>query len=124
MTDARMSLYRDSLRVLSEIAEAGPFIADSAWCCFHFLTVDEDEGRWEEAVQIAGPLFDALPFEQKVDYISEYIGIEAWENLIPDRWWVEDRLPRMFEIADASGLNFVGWTFEPLEPRRIFQASP
>jgi hypothetical protein len=75
-------------------------------------------------VQLSRPLFEALPFEITVDYIGGSIGIEAWERVIPTLQWVDDRLPRMWEIAEAAQMSFLGWTFEPKEPARIFQAAP
>lgn len=86
--------------------------------------MNASEERWNESVQIAQVLFDAMPYNLQVDYVAVHVGIEAWEKAIPDRQWVSSRLPLMFEVAAKAHLNFVGWTFEPNSPRRIFQASP
>jgi hypothetical protein len=126
MVDARLALFEDSLRALADIDEARPFSETDAWCCFHFLTNDDGQNdRWgdeAQAVKKARPLFDAMPFDLTVDYHGGPVGIEAWERAVPDENWVKDRLPRMWEVAEAADMRFVGWTYEAEE--HIFQATP
>jgi hypothetical protein len=126
MTYAQRSLFEDSVRVLADIEAAEASLQDGAWCCFHFITDDDaTNGRWGDdalAVQISRPLFEALPFDLTVDYHGGLVGIEAWEQAVPNVDWVSDRLPRMWDIATAAQMRFVGWTYETSEA--IFQASP
>ena len=85
--------------------------------CFHFSCPDDEKNdRWgedAEGVRISRDHFNAMPFELSIDGVGGSVGIEAWEMVTPDNAWLEDRIPRMLEIAHLSRMNFDGWSFEP-----------
>ena len=53
------------------------------------------------------------PDEFDVDYVGGLSGIEAWQSVLPNIAWLERTLPIVSDVADKSGLVFVGWSFEP-----------
>ena len=122
----KRSLYEASLRVLADIRQSNAASPASPLRCFHFWTEnDEQHDRWGDdaiAVQASRPLFADLPFRLIVDYVGGSVGVEAWEKVTPDAAWLNDRLPRMWAIARAAEMRFLGWTYET--GSAIFQASP
>lgn len=40
---------------------------------------------------------------------------EAWENCSPSLDWLQERVPMIVETAASNGLNYEGWTWEPVD---------
>jgi hypothetical protein len=103
---------------LSQIHMLGPVAPEDCRVCFHFACPgDEKNDRWgdeAECVRNSQPMFEAMPFKLAVDGVGGTVGIEAWEVVYPTVEWLEDRLPRMIDVARRSGMQFLGWSFEPV----------
>jgi len=102
---------------LSDIDALGAIDPAACHVCYHFFCpADEENDRWDEdaeCVQLSKPIFDAMPFDVEIDGIGGSAGVEAWENAYPTIAWLNDRMPRMLEVASAAKMNFLGWSFEP-----------
>ncbi|MDT7536013.1 hypothetical protein OVY48_21680 [Sphingobium sp. SA2] len=102
---------------LSKIDALGAIDPATCHVCYHFFCpADEENDRWGEAaecVQLSKPIFDAMPFDVEIDGIGGSAGVEAWESVYPTNTWLNDRLPRMLEVASAAKMTFLGWSFEP-----------
>jgi hypothetical protein len=107
----------DGRAAIERVEALGPFPAEVCRVCFHFYCPDDaDQDRWgddAECVRLSRPLFEAMPFEISVDGVGGVVGIEAWEQVWPTVPWLEDRIPRMIEVARKSSMEFNGWSFEP-----------
>jgi hypothetical protein len=111
----------------ASIAEIGPVDPKDARVCFHLTPITYDESEpWSDQASYnlrAKPLFDALGLPLDIDYVGGTSGIEAWETAVPTVSWLHARVPALAELANAAGLEFGGWSFEPREPRNASYVS-
>lgn len=69
------------------------------------LTRDDLRGL-AAALASSHPTFD-------IDLIGGSFGIECWEDGAPTLEWVKARIPQMCTIAQAAGVHYDGWSWEP-----------
>jgi hypothetical protein len=84
--------------------------------CHHFDAVDPVDPinvSVEATYGDLAPRFAALGVEFLPD------RLEAWETARPEAEWLNKRLPAIFEAANASGLEYQGWTWEPFGQQSI-----
>jgi len=67
----------------------------------------------EDTYSYLSPRFQALG----LDFLAD--RLEAWEIEKPDRAWLDKRIAGVIEMAEQSGLQYLGWTWEPRDRQPI-----
>jgi hypothetical protein len=85
--------------------------------CHHFAPYSDAEHREDLlSAPYIGPLVGALEelgsgFD--IDVVGGSFGVECSEEVSPTEKWVRLRVPQMCQIAEAAGVHYDGWSWEP-----------